>query len=337
MLPVHLSRDLAARLYHRMRLIRRFEERVAEQVDANEIAGVCHEYVGQEAVATGVCAALRDDDIITSTHRGHGHIIAKGGKVRYMLAELFGRTTGYNKGRGGSMHIADMRIGIYGANGIVGAGAPMACGAAYRFKRAGLDRVAVPFFGDGAINQGVLHESLNLGAVWNLPVVYVCENNMYAITTPLREVTKLPPHERAKAYGMPAQQVDGMDVQAVFEATKEAVQRARAGDGPTFLEFETYRYVGHYTAEKHMKTNYRSSEEIAIWRKRDAIETWGRRLVEGGLCAAGEIDSANQSVEDELDEAFTFAKASPHPEAEDALDHVYETTYAGMPAWGYEQ
>ncbi|RZJ02213.1 MAG: thiamine pyrophosphate-dependent dehydrogenase E1 component subunit alpha, partial [Haliea sp.] len=232
-----------------MRLIRRFEERVAEQVDANEIAGVCHEYIGQEAVATGVCAALRDDDVITSTHRGHGHIIAKGGKVRYMLAELFGRTTGYNQGRGGSMHIADMRIGIFGANGIVGAGAPMACGAAYRFKRAGDDRVAVPFFGDGAINQGVLHEALNLGAIWNLPVVYVCENNMYAITTPLREVTKLPPHERARAYGMPGIVADGMDVQAVYEATREAVRRARAGEGPSFLEFETYRYVGHYTAE----------------------------------------------------------------------------------------
>ncbi len=335
-MPVHLPPELATGLYHRMRLIRRFEERVAAQVDANEIAGVCHEYVGQEAVATGVCAALRDDDIITSTHRGHGHIIAKGGQVRYMLAELFGRTTGYNKGRGGSMHIADMRIGIYGANGIVGAGAPMACGAAYRFKRAGLDRVAVPFFGDGAINQGVLHESLNLGAIWNLPVVYACENNMYAITTPLREVTKLPPHERARAYGMPAHAVDGMDVQAVYDATRSAVQRAREGLGPTFLEFETYRYVGHYTAEKMMKLNYRTTAEIDTWRKRDAIENWGRRLVEANICDEAAIAAANQSVEDELDEAFTFAKESPHPDAKSALDHVYETTYAGFPAWGYE-
>lgn len=335
-MSVSLSSPLAQNLYRQMRLIRRFEERVAEQVDANEIAGVCHEYVGQEAVATGVCAALREDDVITSTHRGHGHIIAKGGKVRYMLAELFGRTTGYNKGRGGSMHIADMGIGIYGANGIVGAGAPMACGAAYRFKREGLSRVAVPFFGDGAINQGVLHESLNLGAIWHLPVVYVCENNMYAITTPLRDVTKLPPYVRAKAYGMPSELVDGMDVQAVFEATRAAVQRAREGGGPTFIECETYRYVGHYTAEKRMKTTYRTAEEIDAWRKRDAIANWGRRLVEAAICDDVAIGVANQSVEEELDEAFDFAKASPIPEAINALDHIYETTYAGFPAWGYE-
>lgn len=336
-MSVTLSKSLAGELYYRMRLIRRFEERVAVLVDANEIAGVCHEYIGQEAVATGVCAALRANDVITSTHRGHGHIIAKGGQVQYMLAELFGRTTGYNKGRGGSMHIADMSIGIFGANGIVGAGAPMACGAAFSFKRAGTDRVAVPFFGDGAINQGVLHESLNLGVIWNLPVVYICENNMYAITTPLREVSKLPPHKRAEAYGMPTVVADGMDVQAVYEATTAAVERARLGGGPSFIEFETYRFVGHYTAEKLMKTNYRSEAEIAEWRKRDAIETWGRRLVECGMWQAEDVEAANAAVEKELDDAFEFAKASPMPEPESALEYVYATPYPGLPAWGCAQ
>jgi pyruvate dehydrogenase E1 component alpha subunit len=333
---VDVSKELGADLYHRMRLIRRFEETVVTLVDNNEVAGVTHEYVGQEAVATGVCAALRDDDVITSTHRGHGHIIAKGGEVRFMLAELLGRTTGYNKGRGGSMHIADLGLGIYGANGIVGAGAPMACGAAYRFKRAGEDRVAVPFFGDGAINQGVLHEALNLGAIWTLPVVFVCENNMYAITTPLSEVSKVQPHERAPAYGMPGEVADGMDVQAVYQATRKAVARARAGGGPTFLEFKTYRYVGHYTAERLMKTSYRTAEEIAAWRERDAIETWGRRMIAAGHWTQGELDAANQAVEDLLAEGVAFARQSPLPEVSSALDYMYATTYPDTPARGTE-
>jgi len=335
-LAISLPKDLALELYRRMRLIRRFEERVAELVDANEIAGICHEYVGQEAVAVGVCAALAQDDIITSTHRGHGHIIAKGGEVKFMLAELFGRTGGYNRGRGGSMHIADLGLGIFGANGIVGAGAPMACGAAYRFKLAGQKRVAVPFFGDGAINQGVLHEALNLGAIWHLPVVYICENNMYAITTPLREVTKRPPHERARAYGMEGSVADGMDVQAVYEAALHAVQAARDGLGPSFLEFETYRYVGHYTAEKLMKTSYRTDAEIETWRLRDPIQRWGRRLVDAACASEADLERIHQSVEEELDDAFVFATQSPLPDARTALDHVYHTTYAGLPAPGYE-
>jgi pyruvate dehydrogenase E1 component alpha subunit len=333
---IGVSKEAGAEFYRRMRLIRRFEETVVTLVDNNEVAGVTHEYVGQEAVAVGVCAALRDDDVITSTHRGHGHIIAKGGEVRFMLAELLGRSTGYNQGRGGSMHIADVGLGIYGANGIVGAGAPMACGAAYRFKRAGLDRVAVPFFGDGAINQGVLHEALNLGAVWNLPVVFVCENNLYAITTPLSQVSKVQPHERAPAYGMPGEVADGMDVQAVYEATRRAVARARAGEGPSFLEFRTYRYVGHYTAERLMKTNYRTAEEIAAWRERDAIETWGRRMIAAGHWSESDLAAANQAVEDLLAEGVAFARASPVPDPSTALDYMYAKTYPDTPAWGVE-
>ncbi len=333
---VKLKKDLAEHLYHRMRLIRRFEETIVKLVDNNEIAGVCHEYVGQEAVATGVCAALRPDDVITSTHRGHGHIIAKGGKVRYMLAELLGRSTGYNKGRGGSMHIADVSLGIYGANGIVGAGAPMACGAAYRFKRAASDRVAVPFFGDGAINQGVLHESLNLAAIWNLPVVFVCENNLYAITTPLRNSSKVQPHERAVAYGMPGEVFDGMDVEAVYDATAAAVKRARAGGGPTFLEFRTYRYFGHFTAERFMKTSYRTKAEIDEWRLRDPIDTWGRRMIEAGLWTEADREAANRTVEQELDEAVPFARESPWPDPSTALDYMYSTTYPDTPARGAE-
>lgn len=333
-MSVTVPRDLARQIYHRMRLIRRFEERVCERVDANEVPGICHEYIGQEAVAVGVCMSMRSDDVITSTHRGHGHIIAKGGDVRYMFAELFGRKSGYNKGRGGSMHIADLGLGIYGANGIVGAGAPMACGAAYKFKRANEDRVAVAFFGDGAINQGVLHESLNLASIWNLPVVFVCENNLYAITTPLREVSKLPPHRRALAYGMSADVADGMDVQAVYGASVAAVTRARENGGPTFLEFETYRYSGHYTAERFMKTTYRTDAEIAEWRKRDAIENWGRRLVQDGLWDPSDIAAANSSVENELDRAIDFARNSAWPCPEGALDYMYSRNYPGTPSWG---
>ena len=331
-----LDRELAERLYRRMRLIRRFEETVVGLVDDNEIAGVCHEYVGQEAVATGVCAALRPDDIITSTHRGHGHIVAKGAQVRHMIAELMGRTTGCNKGRGGSMHIADVSLGIYGANGIVGAGAPVACGAAFRFKTAGKGTVAVPFFGDGAINQGVLHESLNLAAVWNLPVVFVCENNLYAITTPIAQSSKVQPYERAVAYGMPGARFDGMDVEAVYRATSAAVQRARDGGGPSFIEFTTYRYCGHQTAERFMNARYRSKEEVDQWRLKDPIENWGRRMVEAGLWSAAEREAVNLSVEDELKQAVEFARASPWPEPETALDYMYHTTYPGLPAKGFE-
>lgn len=318
--------------YRTMRLIRRFEERVVELVNRDEIPGVTHEYVGQEAVATGVCAALRPDDVITSTHRGHGHILAKGGDPRRMMAELMGKASGYNRGRGGSMHIADLSLGIYGANGIVGAGAPIACGAALAGKLARSDRVAVSFFGDGGMNQGVVHEALNLAAIWKLPVVFVCENNGYAISASISEMAVVERlADRAAAYGMPGTSVDGMDVLTVHAAAGEAVERARTGAGPTLLECRTYRFVGHFTAEKARGIKYRSDEEIARWRERDPVVTYPAWLRQQGVDPA----MVDAEVEALLDEAVAFARQSAFPEAEEALGGMYAVTYPGLPARGW--
>ena len=249
--------------YRRMRRLRRFEMRAAELVGDGEIAGPVHEYIGEEAVAVGVCAALRADDVITSTHRGHGHILAKGGASDRMYAELLGRESGYNRGRGGSMHIADFSLGIYGANGIVGAGAPMACGAAFTFKVRGEDRVAVPFFGDGAMNQGVLLESFNLAVILRLPVVFACENNGFAITSSIDDMLGGDLVRRAEGFGLPARSVDGMDVRAVHAATVEAVGHARTGGGPTFLEFRTARYSVHNISQGGRMRDNRSEAFLA--------------------------------------------------------------------------
>ena len=304
-------------LYRTMRTIRRFEERVVELVNANEIAGVTHEYIGQEAVATGICAALRDDDVITSTHRGHGHVIAKGVPPSRMFAELLGRDTGTNHGHGGSMHIADLSLGIYGANGIVAAGTPWAAGAAWAGQQEGSDRVAVSFFGDGGLNQGVLHETMNLAAAWTLPVIFVCENNGYAVTTASETATAGSPVERAAAYGMAAESVDGMDVEAVLAAATVAVAHARDGGGPSFLECRTYRFVGHHTAERTMSLGYRTDEEIERWRLRDPLTLLGGRL---GQETVARIDA---EVEQLLDDAVEFARSSGQPNVIAALDCVY--------------
>jgi acetoin:2,6-dichlorophenolindophenol oxidoreductase subunit alpha len=304
-------------LYRTMRTIRRFEERVVDLVNANEIAGVTHEYVGQEAVATGVCAALERHDVITSTHRGHGHVIAKGADVRRMMAELLGRVDGLNRGRGGSMHIADLGIGIYGANGIVAAGAPFAAGAAWAGTQDGTGVVAATFFGDGGANQGILHETMNLAALWKLPVLFVCENNGYAVTLSQARSTAGPLVERAAAYGMAAEGVDGMDVEAVLDAARRAVARGRAGDGPTFLECRTYRYFGHHTAERTMKLGYRSEDEIARWRERDPL------LLTGGKLEDARRLRIDDEVEALLDDALEFARQSARPDPSEALDLVY--------------
>jgi TPP-dependent pyruvate/acetoin dehydrogenase alpha subunit len=319
--------------YRTMRLIRRFEERVVELVNRDEIPGVTHEYVGQEAVATGVCHALRADDAITSTHRGHGHILAKGGDPARMIAELMGKATGYNRGRGGSMHIADLSLGIFGANGIVGAGTPIACGAAFAAKLQGQDRVAAAFFGDGGMNQGVVHEALNLAAIWKLPVIFVCENNGYAISASIAEMAVVERlADRAAGYGMPGEVVDGMDVLAVHAAASRAVERARGGQGPTLLECRTYRFVGHFTAEKARGIKYRSDEEIAEWRKRDPLVTYPGWLRQQGICDPAEVDP---EVERLLDEAVAFARQSPLPAPEEALDGMYAVTYPDLPARGW--
>jgi acetoin:2,6-dichlorophenolindophenol oxidoreductase subunit alpha len=304
-------------LYRTMRTIRRFEERIVDLVNANEIAGVTHEYVGQEAVATGICAALRREDVITSTHRGHGHVIAKGADVARMMAELLGRVDGLNRGRGGSMHIADLSLGIYGANGIVAAGAPFAAGAAWAGLQDGSNIVAVTFFGDGGANQGILHETMNLAALWKLPVLFVCENNGYAVTLSQERSTAGSLVERAAAYGMAAEAVDGMDVEAVLDAATRAVEHARAGRGSTFLECRTYRFFGHHTAERTMKLGYRTDEEIALWRERDPLVVTGAKLDDA--TRAGIDDD----VERVLDEALAFARRSPHPDPSEALELVY--------------
>ena len=304
-------------LYRSMRLIRRFEERVVDLVNANEIAGVTHESVGQEAVAVGVCSALRDDDVITSTHRGHGHLLAKGADPARMMAELLGRVTGTNRACGGSMHIADFEIGVYGANGIVGAGAPWAAGAAWAAQRQGRDSVAVSFFGDGAINQGVVLETLNLASIWRLPVIFVCENNGYAVTMPASDSISGELVGRAKSCGIPADVVDGMDVEAVQRATAASVERARRGQGPSFLECRTYRFFGHHTAERTMGLTYRTDDEIERWRARDPVATLGASLE---LPARTRIDEAIETL---LDAAVAFAHASERPDPEAAYALIY--------------
>jgi pyruvate dehydrogenase E1 component alpha subunit len=328
-----MDRDRLIAFHRTMRLIRRFEERVVELVNRDEIPGVTHEYVGQEAVAAGVCHALRPDDVITSTHRGHGHILAKGGDPRRMMAELMGKATGYNRGRGGSMHIADLSLGIYGANGIVGAGAPIACGAALAAALQGSGRVAAAFFGDGGMNQGVVHEALNLAAIWKLPVIFVCENNGYAISAPIRQMVAVERlADRAAGYGMPGESVEGMDVLAVHAAATRAVQRARSGGGPTLLECVTYRFVGHFTAEKARGIKYRTDEEIAEWRKRDPLVTYPAWLRQEGICDPARVDAEVDAV---LEEAIAFARQSPFPAPEEALEGMYAVPYPGLPARGW--
>ena len=323
--------------YRRMRRLRRFEMRAAELVGDGEIMGPVHEYIGEEAVAVGVCAALRADDVITSTHRGHGHILAKGGAPDRMYAELLGRESGYNRGRGGSMHIADFALGIFGANGIVGAGAPMACGAAHAFRIRGEDGVAVPFFGDGAMNQGVLLESFNLAVILNLPVVFACENNGFAISSPIDEMLGGELVKRAAGFGLPVQSVDGMDVRAVHAATSAAVARARAGDGPTFLEFRTARYSVHNIATGARMRDSRSEELLAEARGRDPIERLAGELTSRGGWVPGGREAVDDEIERELEGAIGFARNSPRPRPETALDYMYADTYPDFPAPGWEQ
>ncbi len=306
-----------ADLYRQMRLIRSFEECALRLVKSGEIVGGIHPYIGEEAVAVGVCSVLRDDDLITSTHRGHGHVLAKGADPGRMLAELCGRATGLNRGRGGSMHAADVGRGILGANAIVGAAAPIAAGAAWAAKRSGSDRVVVTFFGDGALNQGVLLEAMNLTALWRLPVLFVCENNGYATTMPTAAAVAGTAAGRAAAFGIPAVTVDGMDVETVQEAAAGAVAAARAGDGPSLLECLTYRYGPHHTIEFRMKLSYRTEQEIERWRLRDPLE------IEGARITATERDRLDAEIADLLNAAQEFAKASPDPDPSGALDYLY--------------
>jgi acetoin:2,6-dichlorophenolindophenol oxidoreductase subunit alpha len=307
----------SADLYRTVRLIRRFEQRAIEMVRSGVIPGGIHPYIGEEAIAAGVCAALRADDLITSTHRGHGHVLAKGADPIRMLAELAGRETGLNSGRGGSMHAADVSAGIVGANAIVGASAAIAAGAAWSHRRAGHDRVAVTFFGDGAVNQGVLLEALNLASLRRLPVIFICENNWFATSMRVQDSTAGTITGRAEAFGIPAETIDGMDPEAVLEAASGAVARARAGDGPTFLECLTYRFDAHHTWEHIARPRYRTDEEVAAGSVRDPVEIQAARVPEA---VRSRIDD---EIEDLLDQARRFVDASPEPDPSGALDYLY--------------
>jgi pyruvate dehydrogenase E1 component alpha subunit len=315
----------SAQLYRTVRLIRRFEQRAIELVRSGVIPGGIHPYIGQEAIAAGVCGALRADDIITSTHRGHGHVLAKGADPIRMLAELAGRETGLNRGRGGSMHAADIGVGIYGANAIVGAAAPIAAGAAWWHRQTGHDRVAVSFFGDGAVNQGVLLETLNLAALRKLPVLFVCENNGFATSMRVEDSTAGSITGRAAAFGIPAETVDGMDPELVLAAATRAVERARQGDGPSFLECLTYRFDAHHTWEYLARPRYRSAEEVAAGSVRDPLQIQAERVAED--VRAG-IDAEIEAL---LDEAVRFVADSPEPDPAGALDYLYAGPTRGRP------
>ena len=316
-----IPRDVLLLMYERMLKIRHFEDRVKDLFAAGEIPGSVHLYLGQEAVAVGACAALNDDDYITSTHRGHGHIVAKGGDMKLMMAELYGKATGYNKGKGGSMHIAAPSLGILGANGIVGAGLPIATGAALSAKLRKSGQVTVCFFGDGASNQGTFHEAINIASAFDLPCVYVCENNLYAVGTRQADVRKVEDiADRGVGYAIPGLAIDGNDVVAVYEACKEAVDRARSGMGPTLIECKTYRWRTHFEGEPD---TYRPPEEVEAWVKREPIAPYRKLLIEQEILAEAEADEIDANVLKELDAAVEFARQSPLPEPESALEDLW--------------
>lgn len=317
-----VERELKIEMLRKMLLIRGFEERIKEVYAGGLMAGLAHLYDGEEAVAVGACAALRKDDYIASTHRGHGHVIAKGGDVRRMMAEVMGRRTGYCKGKGGSMHIFDLGLGILGANGIVAGSIPIATGAGLQAKLRKTGQVVVSFFGDAATNQGTFHEAINMAGLWKLPVIFLCENNGYGISvSQARHQAIKDVAVRAAGYGMPGVIADGMDVLDVYAKVQEAVDRARRGDGPTLVECKTYRYGGHHCGESGL--TYRTKEEVAAWRDRDPIPRFTAQLVSEGVLSAEQVAELERSVAALLDEAVEFGKASPLPAPEEALDDVF--------------
>jgi 2-oxoisovalerate dehydrogenase E1 component len=316
------AREPARALYRTMVTIRRTEEALARLHAAGLVHGACHTYVGEEAVAAGVCAHLRRDDTVLSTHRGHGHALAKGVPPRELVAELLGRATGCSRGRGGSMHIFGPEVGMLGTSGIVGPSILMAAGAGYSYRLLGQDRVSVAFFGDGAVNNGAFHEGLNLAAIWKLPVLFVCENNLYATEVPFASVAgNSDVAERGRAYGMPSQRLDGNDVEVVWRAAGEAARRARAGEGPTLLECLTYRTRPH--SEGMRDGGYRTRDEVERWKARDPIVRWRERVVDAGVAVAADLDAVDAEVAAVVDEAVEFGKASPWPDPATATRHVY--------------
>jgi TPP-dependent pyruvate/acetoin dehydrogenase alpha subunit len=317
------SNDVLLDMHERMVRIRIFEEEAGKLMENGKVPGALHLYVGQEAVATGVMVHLTDQDQITSTHRGHGHLVAKGGQFKEMYAELYGKATGYCKGMGGSMHISNLDIGILGANGIVAGGPPIAMGAAFSNKYRGTDQVAATFFGDGASNEGSFHEAANMAALYKLPCLFVCENNGFGeYTSQKRHQAIRDVADRAAGYGMPGVIVDGMDVIAVYEAAGEAIERARRGEGPTLLECKTYRYYDH-VGVRGMGIAYRSEDEVEEWKQRDAIRLLEGQLAEQDVLSIDAAAAIHERVRAEALEAIEWAEASPYPAVDDLLADVY--------------
>lgn len=317
----NFSKEKLIHLYKQMWDIRLFEEKIDELIKQGKLHGTTHLCIGQEACAVGSCAVLRKDDKITSTHRGHGHSIAKSADMKRMMAELFGKATGYCKGKGGSMHIADVENGNLGSNGVVAGGIPIAVGSALTAKMKKFDYVTLSFFGDGATNEGSFHEALNLAAIWNLPVVFICENNQYGMSSPVQEMVNIELlSDRAKAYGFPGVTIDGNDMIEVINTVYEAVERARDGKGPTFIEMITYRFNGHSKSDKLI---YRTREEEKIWYKKEPINRFKQILLEANILTESEAEKIKEMSLLEVEEALRFAENSPSPTKDDLLTDVY--------------
>ncbi len=316
------SKNLAEELYYKMLKIRRFEETVERYFLDGEIPGFLHLYIGEEAIASGVCASLTDSDYIASTHRGHGHTIAKGADLNRVMAEIFGKKTGSCKGKGGSMHIADFSVGMLGANGVVGGGFNLAVGAALAIKKQKRDNVSVVFFGDGSSNRGTFHEAMNLASAWKLPTIFVCENNQWASTTPYRTTTAIEDISiRAIGYNMPSKIVDGNDAFAVYDVFKEALEYVKAGNGPYFLEAKTYRIKGHFVGDPEM---YRTKEEVqTVYEENNPITRFEEKVLSENIMSEEEIKAIKDRVEKEIKEALQFAMDSEYPDPSEMFDDLY--------------
>lgn len=316
-----LTSEQLIEMYRRILRIRYFDEAAMDLVSTGEVPGAVHTSIGQEASVVGSCFALRPDDYMVGTHRSHGHPIGKGADVKGLMAELLGKRTGVNHGKGGSMHLADFSVGSVGETSIVGSGLPVTAGAALAAQLAGTDQVALGFFGDGAACEGTFHEALNLAAIWRLPAVFLCENNQYAVTTAARYAISIEDvADRASGYGIPGVTVDGQDTLAVYESVSEAVARARAGNGPSLIETKTYRYYEH-AAGLPIAVTYRTEEELAEWRQRDPVSLFGRVLIDQGVLS--DVETLREEVRAEIDEAVEFARQSPFPDPEEAFEGLY--------------
>lgn len=322
------DKEILMEMLRKMLLIRYFDETATDLVQHGELVGAVHCYIGEEAVAVGACAALRKDDYITGNHRSHGHPIAKGGEVRGAMAELLGKATGYCKGKGGSMHLADFSIGILGESGILASSLPVAVGAALGSKMQNTDRVVIAFFGDGASNEGACHESMNLASVWKLPVIFLCENNQYAVTTHFHDTVAVKNiADRAVAYDMPGVIVDGQDAVSMYEAVRDAVAHARSGGGPSLIEAKTYRYQDHSEGIRRIGTvarePYRSEEEIDYWKTRDPISLHKQLLIEHTIATENEIEELDSMAKAQIEDALEFARNSPYPEPESVFEDMF--------------